>query len=85
MTYAHRVRPVAFVFLAMFALLLASLSQVVFAKITTTARPEVRVTKKVENSINALRSMATYPARYAQQRTWDARNRALPLQACLWC
>jgi len=50
MTYAHRVRPVAFVFLAMFALLLASLSQVVFAKITTTARPEARVTKKVDNS-----------------------------------
>ena len=48
MRNARRILPVLFV--AMFALLLASLSQVMFAKVTTTAQPEVRVTKKVDNS-----------------------------------
>ncbi len=50
MTHARRIRPVLFAFVAMFALLFVSLSQVVFAKITTTAHPEVRVTQKVDNS-----------------------------------
>jgi Pro-kumamolisin, activation domain/Bacterial Ig-like domain (group 3) len=53
MTYARPIRPVSFVFLATFALLLASLSQAMFAKVTTAARPEVRVTKKVENDKRA--------------------------------
>jgi hypothetical protein len=48
MRNARRILPVLFV--AMFALLLASLSQVMFAKVTTSAHPEVRVTKKVDNS-----------------------------------
>jgi Pro-kumamolisin, activation domain/Bacterial Ig-like domain (group 3) len=48
MTNVRRILPVLFV--AMVALLLASLSQVAFAKITTSARPEARVTKKVDNS-----------------------------------
>ena len=37
-------------FLALVALLVASLSQVMFARITTTAQPEARITKKVDNS-----------------------------------
>ena len=37
-------------FLAMVALLVASLSQVMFARITTTAQPEARITKRVDNS-----------------------------------
>ncbi len=48
MEKVRRIRPI--LFLAMVALLLASLSQVMFAKITTAAQPEVRVTKKVDNS-----------------------------------
>ncbi len=45
--------PSTFVFLAMFALLFASLSQVVFARVATAVRPEVRITKKVDVSKRA--------------------------------
>ncbi len=53
MRLARRIRPVLFVFVVLCALLLVSLSQVVFAKITTIAHPEVRVAKKVDNTKRA--------------------------------
>ena len=43
-----RIRPVLFV--TMFFMLLASLSQVMFARVTTNAHPEVRVTAKIDNA-----------------------------------
>jgi Pro-kumamolisin, activation domain/Bacterial Ig-like domain (group 3) len=53
MKLARPALPSLFVFLAMVALLLSSLSQAVFAKVATAMRPEVRVTKKVDLSKRA--------------------------------
>jgi len=50
MRIARPIRPVLVVFLAMIALLLGSLSQVMFARVLTNARPESRVTKQIDNS-----------------------------------